>query len=633
MCGLCGIVYRPSAKTRPDPELVRRMTATMRHRGPDAEGLHSEGPAALGHCRLSIIDLAGGAQPMSSSDGKKHLVFNGEIYNFLELREQLERQGHRFKTRSDTEVILHLYDEYREGCVEHLRGMFAFALWDSEQESLFLARDRFGKKPLVYALLSDQIVFGSEIKALLEHPAVGREIDYSAIDLFLTYQYIPSPWTIYQSIRKLPPAHTLLWKDGQIRLRRYWEPTFIPETSLSFQEAQEQMLATLKEATRLRMIADVPIGAFLSGGLDSSIVVGLMSELSSQPIRTFSIGFEEQEFSELAYARMVAKRFGTQHQEFVVKPDAIDILPKLAWHYGEPYADSSALPSFYLAKLTREHVTVSLNGDGGDETFAGYPRYQAMVFLQGWLRIPLSLRRKFFEGLHVLPDGHPPYSLSWRLKRLFGLGLMANEPPYLRTLCFFRETDKQNLYSPFMKSQTQGASASAFLQAALDRAQRDQGINRYLHTDMLTYLPECLMVKMDIASMAYSLETRSPFLDHKFVELVARFPSSWKLRCLLQSKYIIRQAVKGWLPNPILKRRKQGFGTPISHWFRNDLKPYLSEMLLSDKSLSRGLFDKSAVQNLLEAHWRGFENHSYRLWGLLMLELWHRVYVDKEYRF
>jgi asparagine synthase (glutamine-hydrolysing) len=627
MCGFCGIIHRSGVPI--SRELLQAMANTLRHRGPDDEGYYLQGGVGLGFRRLSIIDLAGGAQPMSNEDESLWLVFNGEIYNFQSLREQLFQTGrHRFKTRSDTEVILHLYEEYGEECVEHLRGMFAFALWDCHQKSLFLARDRFGKKPLVYCLLPDQILFASEIKALLKNPAVNREIDHAAIDLYLTYQYIPSPWTIFKSIRKLPPAHTLVWKDGQIHLRRYWEPTFFPETTLTFEEAHEQMMAKLKESTRLRMIADVPIGAFLSGGVDSSIVVGLMSELSDQPIRTFSIGFEEQDFSELAYARLVAKRFGTRHQEFVVKPDAVEILPKLAWHYGEPYADSSALPSFYLAKLTRENVTVSLNGDGGDETMAGYPRYQAMAFMRFWSKIPSQMRRRILNALSLVPDGHPPYSFSWRLKRLLGLGLYEGSFDYLDTLCFFRESDKEDLYSPFMKSETRQTCAPAFLQSNLQRTLQDHGVNRYLHTDMMTYLPECLMVKMDIATMAHSLETRSPFLDHEFVDLVSRFPSSWKLKGLFRTKYIIRRAVKGWIPQEVLRRQKQGFGTPLSHWFRGDLKRYLTGMLLSEKALARGLFQKPVIERLLEEHNTGLANHSYRLWALLMLEHWYQIYVD-----
>jgi asparagine synthase (glutamine-hydrolysing) len=627
MCAICGVINKNG---QPVPlELLQRMARTMRHRGPDDEGYQTQGAMGFGFQRLSIIDLSGGHQPMSNEAGTIWLVFNGEIYNFQSLRKELEATGrHRFRTHSDTEVILHAYEEYGEHCVEHLRGMFAFAIWDSRQDALFLARDRFGKKPLVYADLPNAFLFASELKALLPHPDIRKEINYSAIDHYLTYQYIPSPLTIYQQMKKLPPAHTLTWKAGKVQIRRYWDLHYVPKTTLSFRDAADAMMAKLKEAVQLRMIADVPLGAFLSGGRDSSAVVGLMSELSSRPVKTFSIGFEEAEFSELRYARAVADHFHTDHQEFIVKPDTMEILPQLAWFYSEPYADSSALPSYYVSKVTRQHVTVALNGDGGDETLGGYQRYQAMKFMQLWSKIPAALRQAVFKAVSLLPDGSPPQSFTLKLKRLLRLGLDDPKRIYLDALCYFHEDQKRDLYTPFMREQAEKAYAPDYLNAILARATTFPGIDPFLFADLNAYLPECLMVKMDIASMANSLETRSPFLDHEFVELTASFPASWKLHGLFHPKYILDAKLKGWLPDVIVTRGKQGFGLPMSRWFRGNLKDYLSGMLLSNKAIGRGLFSRETIERLLAENSSLKKDHSYRLWALLMLEQWFQVYID-----
>lgn len=627
MCAICGVINKSDQPV--SQSVLQNMTRTMHHRGPDDEGFYVEGGAGLGFQRLSIIDLSGGHQPMSNEDDSLWIVFNGEIYNFLSLRENLEKTGrHRFKTRSDTEVILHLYEEYGERCVEQLRGMFAFAIWNRKHKVLFLARDRFGKKPLVYADLPNAFLFGSELKCLLKHPDIRKDIDYSAIDHYLSYQYIPSPYTVFQQIKKLPPSHTLTLKEGRVTLRHYWQLNYIPKTTVSFKEAGRQMVDKLREATKLRMISDVPLGAFLSGGRDSSAVVGLMSELSSRPVKTFSIGFEEAEYSELDYARAVAKHFHTDHQEFIVKPETIDILPKLAWHYSEPYADSSALPSYYVSKMTRQHVTVALTGDGGDETLAGYPRYQAMKFMLIWSKIPRALRKTFYQSLSLLPDGNPPYSFIWRLKRLLRIGLDDPRTLYLDTLCYFHEEQKASLYTPFMKEQSLQAFAPDYINSLLKIGKSFPGIDAFLYTDLRSYLPECLMVKMDIASMANSLETRSPFLDHEFVELVAKFPPSWKLHGLTHPKYIFDKTFKGWLPDQVITRGKQGFGIPMAKWFRGNLKGYLESTLLSPKALSRGLFEKSAIERLLAENASQKKDHSYRLWALLMLEQWYQVFID-----
>jgi asparagine synthase (glutamine-hydrolysing) len=627
MCGICGVVSLQDQV--PELSLIQSMTRTMRHRGPDDEGYETLPGVGFGFQRLSIIDLSGGHQPMSTPDGSLHLVFNGEIYNFQTLRKNLEDTGrHTFRTRSDTEVILHLYQEYGTHCVDYLRGMFAFAIWDSQKKRLFMARDRFGKKPLVYAERPGMILFASELRALLKHPAISKEIDYPSIDLYLTYQYIPSPSTIFKQIRKLPPAHWMIWEKGQSHSERYWEPPFAIKTQMSQKEAGEAMMQELREATRLRMIADVPLGAFLSGGKDSSIVVGLMSELSSRPVKTFSIGFEEGDFSELPFARKVADRFKCDHHEFMVKPNAVDILPKLAWHYGEPYADSSALPSYYVSQMTRQHVTVALNGDGGDETMGGYPRYQAMKFMKLWSWMPLSLRKQLTTLSNALPANPATHSLSSRLRRLMRIGACDEQTMYLDTICFFREHQKVGLYSDFMRDQLKSFNAPDYILEILSRAKKLHGIDPYLYTDLTSYLPECLMVKMDIASMANSLETRSPFLDHKFVELVGSFPDTWKLKGLTQTKYLLTEKVRGWLPNDILDRPKQGFSLPMAHWFRGPLKKYVRDILLSDLAKSRNIFNPQKIEHLVSDNETGRANYSYQIWALLMLEHWYQAYVD-----
>ena len=627
MCGVCGIINgSPEAVPL---ELIQTIARTMRHRGPDDEGYFTDGPVALGFQRLSIIDLAGGHQPFTSDDGALHLVFNGEIYNYKALRQALEATGrHRFHTQSDTEVLLHMVQEYGDDCVRHLRGMFAFAVWDARKKRLFMARDRVGKKPLYYAHGPGAFIFASEIGALLRHPSVSRQINYRAIDLFLTYQYIPSPSTIFRQIHKLPPAHSLTFESGELLVRRYWEPGFRPKTALSFQDASRAMMDKLRESTRLRLIADVPLGAFLSGGKDSSVIVGLMSELSRAPVKTFSLGFEDAVSSELGYARLVAERFHCDHHEFVVKPDAVELLPKLAVHFGEPFADPGAIPSYYISQLSRRHVTVALNGDGGDETMGGYPRYQAMKFSRFYLKLPAPARRALAALAGMLPDGPPPASKAWQIKRLLNLGTPDPRTAYSDSLSFIRETEKTPLYSDFLRQETAASFAPGYVNDVLASARSLSGIDPYLYTDLVTYIPECLMFKMDTASMAHGLEARSPFLDHEFIELTGSFPDTWKLRHWTERKYILNEAVRGWLPETIRTRGKQGFSLPIGEWLRGRLKDYVRGMILTDRMLKRNLFSKDGLTRLLDEHEAGRVDHTYTLWALLVLEHWFQACVD-----
>lgn len=626
MCGICGaaIGSEPFSSS-----VLRQMAETIRHRGPDDDGFHEEAGAALGFRRLSIIDLSGGHQPMASDDGALWVVFNGEIYNYQALRQELEATGrHRFKTTSDTEVLLHLFQEHGEDCLGKLRGMFAFAIWNRKTETLFAARDRFGKKPFYYfEHPSAGLVFASQLNALRKHPLCPSAVDPQAIHLYLSLQYIPSPWTIYQSVRKLPAAHCLRWsKRNGLHVRRYWDLRYDPKSRLSFGEAKQRLRSLLEESVRLRMISDVPLGAFLSGGIDSSIIVALMAQQSSQPIKTFSIGFEEESYSEVAFARQVAERYHTDHHEFIVKPELIDVLPKLAWHYGEPFADSSALPSYYLARETRQHVTVALTGDGGDEMFCGYLRYRALWGMQFYNRLPSALRRTLATVGHRLP-ARSPIDWTWRIRRLLDVGALEETPQYLRTVDYFHTEEQDELWTSdhVSRFQSAGISSGKLFEETLARQRPTELLDRLMLLDVNYYLPDCLMVKVDVASMAHSLEARAPLLDSVLADEVAHWPADWKYQPLQNSKRILKDTFAQDLPPEILNRGKKGFGVPISHWFRGPLKGYLRDILLSPEALGRGYFRPETVRRYLDEHQSGQRERGYGLWALLMLELWHRT--------
>ena len=631
MCGICGIVYAEPGRV--DAARLKQANDLLIHRGPDDAGSFVDEHAGLAMRRLSIIDLATGHQPIASPDGRAHIVFNGEIYNFPELRAELEKDGYPFTTRSDTEVLLALYEKLGKDCVRRLRGMFAFAIWDSRVKRLLLARDRIGKKPLVYAEGPGFLAFASELRSVLLWPGVKAEVDPEAVDMFLSLQYIPSPRTVYREVRKLEPAHLLVYEKGRASVERYWDlPLGQGPAPSCPEEAEELIRDKLREAVRIRMISEVPLGAFLSGGVDSSAVVALMSELSDKPVKTFSIGFEEAEFSELAYARQVAKACGTDHHEFVVTADMAEVLPKLAWHYGEPYADSSALPSYYVARETRRYVTVALNGDGGDEDFAGYIRYFAMKTARLFDLLPGPARKALQLGAELLPEKDAPVSFFWRLKRFLRSAVFADlVQRHLKMICFFSEEDKKGLYAPGMLRGVEGgrtvpgaAEAEGYLRRAFDRAGDQDFVNRMLYTDIATYLPECLMTKMDIATMANSLEGRSPFLDHELMELVFRMPGDWKLKGLKGHKWILKRALGDRIPSSIHRRAKMGFGIPLGPWFRGRLRDYWKDHVLSSEALSRGYFEETALRRMFDEHQSGRRDHGYRMWALLMLELWHR---------
>lgn len=627
MCGIVGFVRKKS--DTPCREILERMNRCIVHRGPDDDGFYLSESVGLAMRRLSIIDLAHGKQPIHNRDKTKWIVFNGEIYNFQELRSGLEKRGHVFYTNSDTEAIIHLYDEYGTDCVNHLRGMFAFAIWDEIDRSLFIARDRVGKKPLLYSQQpGGDLIFGSEFQALLAHPDISREVDFEAIDAYLSFLCVPAPLTAFKQIRKLEPAHWLFWKDGEVKIQRYWQPDHTKKIKISEPDAVEETTRILRESTRLRMISEVPLGAFLSGGVDSSTVVALMAQESEMPVKTFSIGFEEEDFSELKYAKIVAEAVGANYNEFIVKPDALEVLPTLVAHYGEPYADSSAIPTYYVSKETRKHVTVALNGDGGDESFAGYERYAAMRLAEKYHRIPEFLRKKLFENVvDLLPTSEIKRSRARDLKRFVKAASLPKVERYFRWVSAIDRGSKEELYTLDFRENIKSFDAADFLGRWFSRANGSGILDTTLLTDQMTYLPNDLLVKVDIASMANSLEARSPFLDHHVIEFAASLPENLKMRSA-ETKSLLKKVAARLVPKEAVYRRKMGFGVPVGKWFRSSMKDFVQSILLSEKSLSRGIFKSEVLQRYTDEHISGKRDHTYQIWTLLMLELWFQKFID-----
>ena len=626
MCGIVGVV-RPAGRAA-DGALLARMNEAILHRGPDEEGVYLRGRVGMAMRRLAIIDLAGGQQPIANEDGTAWIVYNGESSNYRELQEALERRGHRFRSDCDTEAVVHAYEEWGADCPRHFRGMFAFAIWDERREELFLARDRVGKKPLLYAHRpGGDFVFGSEFRALLRHPEVGREVDREAIHHYLTLMCVPAPLTAYRDIRKLEPGHTLtLSRDGQVRTERYWQPDFNRKIKITEEEAGERAVELLREAVRVRLMSEVPLGAFLSGGIDSSAVVALMAEESSTPVKTFSIGFEEQDFSELHHARRVAERVGAEHHEFVVRPDAMEVLPTLVEHYGEPYADSSAIPTYYVSRETRRHVTVALNGDGGDECFAGYERYAAMRFSERYRKFP-GLLRALHRAMGLLPISELRPTRARKVRRFLRAASLPPVERYLSWVSTVQRDAKDELYTDEFREEVGHRDAGDWLRPWFARANGAGVVDAALLADTMTYLPNDLLVKVDIASMANSLEARSPFLDHHVIEFAASLPEHLKLRGLT-TKYILKKTLQKLLPSENLTRGKMGFGVPVGHWFRGQMQPFLREQLLSERASRRGLFRPEAVRRMVELHTRGERDYAHQLWTLLMLELWFQRFID-----
>ena len=633
MCGITGAIWS-DPRLAVEQLVLQRMTDMIRHRGPDDEGHYasefrvrppyeSQPGVALGFRRLSIIDLTTGHQPMSNEDGSVWVVFNGEIYNFPALRQRLEGSGHTFRTHSDTETIVHLYEDEGVDCFTHLNGMFAIAIWDATRRRLVLARDRFGEKPLVYRVEPGRLLFASELKSLLEVPGVPRDIDPNAVDEYLTYQYIPHPNTIFRGIRKLPPGHVAVWQDDRLEVQPYWRPDFNVERSISEADAVAELRGLLTSAVKMRMQSDVPLGAFLSGGVDSSLVVALMQQQSAEKIKTFTIGFPVKEYDETAHARRVADHLGTDHTEYQVTPDALDILSKLVWHYDEPFADSSAVPTWYLSQLTRQKVTVSLTGDGGDELFAGYSRYIA-VRLGSWFDRAPRVRTLVAAKLWQSFPGHARQkSIARRLKRFSEALGMSPQRRYLEWIAIFNEARRAELFADDFVTQLADSDPLAFLKVAWKRSEKRDPITTVSLTDLVTYLPCDLMTKVDIASMAHSLECRQPFLDHRVVEFAASLPVRLKMR-FGRGKRLLRAAFGDLLPRETWTRSKMGFGVPLDRWFRHELKPLTHDVLLDQTARSRDYFRPEYVAQLVTEHEAGVFDHSYRLWSLVIFELWLR---------
>ena len=625
---MCGIAGKIDLTGPVDHQLLVRMCEAVEHRGPDSRGTYESDGVGLGVQRLAVIDLSTGDQPIYNEDRSIVVVLNGEIYNYVELRAGLRTRGHRFATNGDTEVIVHLYEEYGLGCVDQLRGMFAFALWDEPRRRLMLARDRVGKKPLFYRVTPTTLWFGSEPRAILQDPDISREVDVDAIDSYLRFQYVPHPLTAFKALAKLPPAHVLSWDGGPPELARYWQLDYRPGEPCTTGDAVEIVRESLLEATRLRLRSDVPLGAFLSGGVDSSAVVAAMAMQASGQTKTFSIGFDVDGYDETPFAREVAQRYSCEHHEFVVDADAIEVLPRMVWHYGEPFADSSALPSFYLSELTRGHVTVALNGDGGDESFAGYERYRSELLAERLAVLPVSLRRAVAIGAKRLGGGHRARTVRARAVR--GLAVVAEVPStrYDRWMSYFDRRDLDQLYSPaFTSGLPPDPTAERLLSEPWSGTRASDPVSRMLDVDVQTYLPGDLLVKVDIATMAHSLEVRSPFLDHVLMERVARLPGSMKLR-RGKLKFLLKEATRPWLPESVIDRPKMGFGAPIASWFRGALSSLPEDVLLDPVATDRDIFKREHVKSLIDDHRAGVRDHASKLWSLIVLELWFRTYID-----
>ncbi|WP_352231762.1 asparagine synthase (glutamine-hydrolyzing) [Microtetraspora sp. NBRC 16547] len=619
MCGIAGI----ASTAAPDPEIVRRMCDAIVHRGPDGEGFYSDENAALGMRRLAIIDVATGDQPVRSEDGMVVAVFNGEIYNFAELRRDLERRGHRLSSTGDSECLVHLYEEYGADMVHRLRGMFAFAIWDRARRRLVLARDRVGKKPLYWRSDGDEICFGSELKSLAQDPGMRREVDPVALHHYLTYQYVPAPWSIYRGVHKLPPGHVLIWERGRSTVHRYWSPDWTTRRVSDVREEEERLRELILEATRIRMVSERPVGAFLSGGIDSSVVVAAMARHSREPVKTFCIGFEDSRYDERHKARMVAERYGTDHHELVVTPDMLDVLPRLAWQFDEPFADSSAIPSFYVAELSRRHVTVALNGDGGDESFGGYQRYALMNMARGMPRLPRPLAEACGRLGAAMVERSDYGTLRRRLGRLIRF---AADPPSRRYAGLMRrctEEQKTRIYSDELCDLLGGVDSGSLVEDLFLGSRAGTDLARAQDADIMSYLPGDLLVKVDTTTMAHSLEGRSPFLDHHLMEWAAGLPGALKVH-RGQTKLLLKRAVADWLPEELLRCPKKGFGVPLAAWLRGELRDLAWQVLTDETARGRGLFRPAAVRDLLLRHMGGAD-HSDILWSLLQFELWQRA--------
>ena len=626
MCGICGI-YNYHSHQPVNQQTLEAMLQVIEHRGPDDEGVHIDQDVGLGFRRLSIIDLAGGHQPMFNEDGTIGVIFNGEIYNFKQVRQQLEERGHTFSTTSDTEVIVHLYEDHGDDCVNHLQGMFGFAVWDSVKRRLLVARDRLGIKPLYYTTAGDQLVFGSEIKPILQHPHVQAQANLEALSAFLSLKYVPSPYTMFDGIHALPPGHLLICEpDKGVSVRQYWDLSFNPPQNGSINEESyvEQLERILRETVEMHLVSDVPFGAFLSGGIDSSTIVALMSQVLNEPVKTFSVGFEGagEAVSELPFAHMVAKQYGTDHYDIFISPqDFIDLTPKVIWHLDQPIADDACLANFMVAKLASQHVKMVLTGEGGDELFAGYARYAGEQFSPIFKRIPAPVRSAMLSMSGMLPG------MRRQKLALYALCQQDEVTRLLNWFPLFNSDMKAALVSDSFSREVQRDIARESFAAMLERTNATTALNRMLYVDTKYWLVDDLLARGDKTSMGTSLEARVPFLDHKVVEFAASVPPSLKLKGL-QRKYLLKQVSRKLLPDAIIDRKKKGFPIPIPIWIRNEARPFVRDVLSHDAISRRGLFNVAAVEKLLQEHETGFADHGSLIWSLLSIELWYQQFID-----
>jgi asparagine synthase (glutamine-hydrolysing) len=625
MCGIAGFVESPSTASPFGPDasraLIRRMCDVIRHRGPDDEGVWVEEGVAFGMRRLSIIDLSTGHQPIHNEDGTVWIVFNGEIYNYRQLRDELQAAGHTFYTATDTEVIVHAYEQWGADAIARLRGMFGVAIWNTRTRSLLVARDRIGIKPMYYATVGGRLYFGSELKSLLEAPDLPRDLDPGALDHYLSFLYTPRDGSIFRNVRKLPPGHLMTWQDGKVDIEQYWKMPAEETFTGSEADAVTELRRVLSDAVRSHLISDVPLGAFLSGGIDSSLVVGLMSEVSGARVKTFSIGFDEPEFDELEPARRVAEHFGTEHHELVVKPDGVGILDRLVWHFDEPFADSSAIPTWYVSEMARRDVTVVLSGDGGDELFGGYDRYVPHPRVVAFDRYsPRALRHVAAIAAARLPHGVRGKNFLRHVGR-------NDRGRYLDAIRFFGADEKPALLTPDLQRMIEGPDPETRLARHFERFAGLPWPSQMMRFDAETYLPEDVLTKVDRMSMAHSIESRVPLLDNEVIAFASTLPASMKIKNG-RRKHVLKEVAASLLPADILNRRKQGFGVPLGTWFRGNLRELFADTLLSPTSLQRGYFQPAFVKQIVNEHLAGKRDHTLRLWQLVVFEKWHEQYVD-----
>ncbi|MBN1155401.1 asparagine synthase (glutamine-hydrolyzing) [candidate division KSB1 bacterium] len=632
MCGICGKINLDEGKPV-DSELISKMCDAIRHRGPDDDGYFVQQNVGLGMRRLSIIDLNTGKQPIFNEDGTIVIVFNGEIYNFQELRKELIAKGHRFRTNSDTESIVHLYEEKGEECIHDLRGMFGFAIYDMRLKKLVLARDRFGIKPMYYSFNGKSFTFGSELKSLLQDDTLDREFDFTALNCYFSFMNTIAPDSIFKQVKKLQPGHYLVFKDGNYDIYPYWQFYLrASDVKRSESDIEHELVERLREAVKIRLISDVPLGAFLSGGIDSSSIVALMSEVSDRPVKTFSIGFKDKDYNELEFARIVAQRYATDHHEYVVEPDATRLIDDLVWYLDEPFADPSAIPTYFVSKIARENVTVVLTGDGGDEMFGGYPHYHAEALLANLGKIPPFMRNNVLKPLAqhfpTLPIAKMNYQKQRFLRNLERIGVSPQSRFFSRHQVFTPD-EKNRLYADSFLDRLNGSfDIESGVMHHFNMDSSLSSLDQLLYLDTHIYLPNDMLMKVDRMSMANSLEARVPFLDHVFAEFVSTIPAHLKVRGR-ETKYILKKAMSRYLSDDILYRKKKGFDMPLDVWFRNGLDEMAAEILLDQQCIRRNLLKKQAIEQIIATHKSKEKDLSFQIWTLIVFEKWCQAFIDR----